>query len=169
VGTPERPLSDLGRTAYHGYWTREILGLLWNHDGAISIKVYSGAYLCKAVWLTLDVWSVAVWLGCVYALWQLPHVGLFAISSAALERFGLQDISEKTAIRPDDVVSTLQQLGMIQTLRGQHVIVAAPHILVAKLKQVTARLRAIIAPDWIACPALKDDHWPSTRLCIYCR
>ncbi len=39
VGTPERPLSDLGRVSYHGYWTRELLMLLASHEGTISIKV----------------------------------------------------------------------------------------------------------------------------------
>lgn len=32
VGTPERPLSDLGRVSYHGYWTRELLNILKDHE-----------------------------------------------------------------------------------------------------------------------------------------
>jgi hypothetical protein len=39
MGTPERPLSDLGRVSYHGYWTREILAILRTHEGPITIKV----------------------------------------------------------------------------------------------------------------------------------
>ena len=32
VGTPERPLSDLGRVSYHGYWTRILLTILKDHE-----------------------------------------------------------------------------------------------------------------------------------------
>jgi hypothetical protein len=42
VGTPERPLSDLGRVSYLGYWTRELLRILADHQGTISIKVVGG-------------------------------------------------------------------------------------------------------------------------------
>jgi len=82
VGTPERPLSDLGRVSYHGYWTRELLMLLASHEGTISIK----------------------------------------------------DLSNRTAIRPDDVHNTLQQLGMMQYQKGQHVICAAPGVIERQLK-----------------------------------
>ena len=39
VGTPERPLSDLGLLSYRGYWTRVLLEILKKHKGNISIKV----------------------------------------------------------------------------------------------------------------------------------
>lgn len=39
VGTPERPLSDLGLLSYKGYWTRVLLDILKKHKGNISIKV----------------------------------------------------------------------------------------------------------------------------------
>jgi len=83
VGTPERPLSDLGRVSYHGYWTREVLNILSKTQGSISIK----------------------------------------------------ELSERTAIKANDITDTLNQLGLIQQVKGQHVIVAAPHIIQAKLKQ----------------------------------
>ena len=41
VGTPERPLSDLGAVSYRGYWTRVLLSLLREHRGTISIKELS--------------------------------------------------------------------------------------------------------------------------------
>ncbi len=43
VGTPERPLSDLGLVSYRGYWTRVLLTLLRQHRGTISIKELSEA------------------------------------------------------------------------------------------------------------------------------
>ena len=39
VGTPERPLSDLGLLSYRGYWTRILLDILKKHRGNVSIKV----------------------------------------------------------------------------------------------------------------------------------
>lgn len=74
VGTPERPLSDLGLVSYRGYWTRVLLPLLLQHEGAISI----------------------------------------------------QELSDMTAIKTDDIISTLQHLGLIQYQKGQHVLVGEP-------------------------------------------
>merc|ERR1712060_695777 len=47
VGTPERPLSDLGLVSYRGYWTRVLLNLLKNHRGSISIKELSDMTMIK--------------------------------------------------------------------------------------------------------------------------
>eukprot|EP00242_Pyramimonas_sp_CCMP2087_P014883 CAMPEP_0198207764 /NCGR_PEP_ID=MMETSP1445-20131203/11191_1 /TAXON_ID=36898 /ORGANISM="Pyramimonas sp., Strain CCMP2087" /LENGTH=462 /DNA_ID=CAMNT_0043880909 /DNA_START=74 /DNA_END=1462 /DNA_ORIENTATION=- len=38
VGTPERPLSDLGQVSYRGYWTRVLLDVLREFRGSVSIK-----------------------------------------------------------------------------------------------------------------------------------
>jgi histone acetyltransferase MYST1 len=81
VGTPERPLSDLGAVSYRGYWTRQLLAILRLREGAVSIR----------------------------------------------------ELSDETMIKPEDIVSTLTHLGMIQYVKGQHVIAAAPHVVAAHL------------------------------------
>ncbi|KAJ1699574.1 hypothetical protein LUZ63_008086 [Rhynchospora breviuscula] len=82
VGTPERPLSDLGLLSYRGYWTRVLLEILKKHKGNISIK----------------------------------------------------ELSDMTAIKTDDILSTLQALDLIQYRKGQHVICADPKVLDRHLK-----------------------------------
>ncbi|XP_057838519.2 histone acetyltransferase of the MYST family 1 isoform X2 [Cryptomeria japonica] len=82
VGTPERPLSDLGFLSYRGYWTRVLLDILKKHRGNISIK----------------------------------------------------ELSDMTAIKVEDVISTLQVLDLIQYRKGQHVICADPKVLDRHLK-----------------------------------
>ena len=39
VGTPERPLSDLGAVSYRSYWSRALLKVLAEHEQTVSIKV----------------------------------------------------------------------------------------------------------------------------------
>ena len=72
VGTPERPLSDLGLVSYMSYWTRTVLNLIKDCDGDISI----------------------------------------------------QDISEISRIRQEDIIRVLQEHQMIQYAKGQHVLFA---------------------------------------------
>lgn len=47
VGTPERPLSDLGLVSYRSYWTRVILSLIKEWEGAISINEIRDATMIK--------------------------------------------------------------------------------------------------------------------------
>ena len=41
MGTPERPLSDLGLVSYRSYWAHVLLSIMQSHRGAISIKQLS--------------------------------------------------------------------------------------------------------------------------------
>ncbi|KAF8411547.1 hypothetical protein HHK36_004101 [Tetracentron sinense] len=82
VGTPERPLSDLGLLSYRGYWTRVLLDILKKHKSNISIK----------------------------------------------------ELSDMTAIKAEDILTTLQSLDLIQYRKGQHAICADPKVLDRHLK-----------------------------------
>ncbi|GMH35417.1 hypothetical protein BSKO_03285 [Bryopsis sp. KO-2023] len=83
VGTPERPLSDLGLISYRACWTRVLLNVLKDHEGSISIK----------------------------------------------------ELSDITAIKTDDIISTLRGLNMIQYKKGQHVICAAKSLVEKHLSE----------------------------------
>jgi histone acetyltransferase MYST1 len=48
VGSPERPLSDLGAVSYRSYWTRVVLEALRGHKGSLSIKDISEATAVRA-------------------------------------------------------------------------------------------------------------------------
>ena len=38
VGSPEKPLSDLGKLSYRSYWTWILLDILKDTQGTVSIK-----------------------------------------------------------------------------------------------------------------------------------
>ncbi|CAN0383003.1 unnamed protein product, partial [Ectocarpus sp. 13 AM-2016] len=70
VGSPEKPLSDLGKLSYRSYWTYVLMNLLRDYKGELSIRL----------------------------------------------------ISNMTAIKTEDIISTLQSLNLIRYWKGQHVI-----------------------------------------------
>jgi histone acetyltransferase MYST1 len=84
VGSPEKPLSDLGLLSYRSYWAQVLLEILRKHRGNLSIK----------------------------------------------------DLSEMTAIKTEDIISTLQSLNLIKYWKGQHIICVTPKIVEEHLKQM---------------------------------
>ena len=90
VGSPERPLSDLGAVSYRSYWTRVILETLNDSaKGGLSIK----------------------------------------------------DISDRTSIRTEDVVRTLEGLSLIKFWKGDHVISATQKIIEEHMMTLKPSLR----------------------------
>ncbi|XP_041370165.1 histone acetyltransferase KAT7-like isoform X2 [Gigantopelta aegis] len=71
VGSPERPLSDLGLLTYRTYWKEVLLNYLHK---------YSSSEIC------------------------------------------IKDVSQETAINANDIVSTLQTLGMLKYWKGKHLV-----------------------------------------------
>lgn len=71
VGSPEKPLSDLGLLGYRSYWSHVLVDLLRSEDSS-ALSVYA--------------------------------------------------ISEKTMMKTEDIVGTLQALHLIQYYEGQHII-----------------------------------------------
>lgn len=72
AGSPEKPLSDLGKISYRSYWKYVLLSLLAQHPNRKSLS--------------------------------------------------LKDISNLTAIKVEDIISTLQSLNMVKQWKGQHVV-----------------------------------------------
>jgi len=83
IGTPEKPLSDLGWLSFRSYWISVLLELLRkNKAGSLSIK----------------------------------------------------EISLQTSIKTEDIISSLQSLGLLKYYKGQHIISVTPKILDEHLK-----------------------------------
>lgn len=85
TGSPEKPLSDLGKVSYRSYWTYVLMNLLAEHDTSTDISI--------------------------------------------------NDICERTGIKTEDIISTLQSLDMVKVWKGQHVVYVKQSIISDYMKQ----------------------------------
>jgi len=112
VGTPEKPLSDLGKVSYRAYWTRVLLETL-----------------------------------------------------SANPNLSIDELARATAIKHEDVISTLQFLGLIRYVRGEHVVSASPKLLEQHMShlihppRLTVDLKSL---KWTP-PQIKKAEAPVTR------
>ena len=84
IGSPEKPLSDLGKLSYRSYWSWVLLEILRNSKTTLSIK----------------------------------------------------ELSCRTSISQEDVISTLQSLNMVRYWKGQHVICVTHKLIEEHLRSV---------------------------------
>jgi len=109
VGTPEKPLSDLGLLSFRSYWTNVLLEILRKHRGNLSIK----------------------------------------------------DISAMTAIKTEDIISTLQSLNLIKYWKGQHIISVTPKLIEEHLKNASKQTVKIDPKNlhWAPMPPTKQARY----------
>ena len=107
VGSPEKPLSDLGKLSYRSYWTYVILTTLRAHAG---------------------------------------------------EPLSIRQVSAATAIKVEDILSTLQALGAIRVWRGQHVVAISQAMITEHLASDKSGASCCVPTSirWGAKPAAKQ-------------
>ncbi|CAG8767838.1 4531_t:CDS:2, partial [Acaulospora morrowiae] len=97
IGTPERPLSDLGLTSYYSYWQEAILDI------------------------------------CMEAAQNKRELSI-------------EEISVRTSIDTDDVISTLHFLNAFREYK-RHIAIVLDHRLIALYKEIKARKKLTIAEN----------------------
>ena len=103
LGTPERPLSDLGQLSYRSYWGEVLVELLWQEK----------------------------------ARKQATHSTV-------------KEMAMQTSIKHEDIIQTLQSLGLIQYWKGQYIVNPSQKALDEHRKQMStsiAKRKVVFKPE----------------------
>ncbi|XP_056262505.1 histone acetyltransferase KAT8 isoform X3 [Pseudoliparis swirei] len=118
VGSPEKPLSDLGKLSYRSYWSWVLLEILRDFRGTLSIKDLR---------------------------WRDTHTHTRTHTHTHLPHPPLSVPSQMTSITQSDIISTLQSLNMVKYWKGQHVICVTPKLVEEHLKSAQYKKPPITA------------------------
>ena len=135
VGTPERPLSDLGMVSYRSYWAHELLTILEGHRGNISIRRLSELSHFKVRRRPLFLWTFSLW---AFVLWASPSSAPVARRVVVEPACSLLTTAGARLWQVDDITNTLQALGVIKYFKGQHMISVSPRLVQEHLGSVAA-------------------------------
>jgi histone acetyltransferase MYST1 len=94
LGSPEKPLSDLGKLSYRSYWTYVVLRTLREHEGQLSIKDIS-----EITSITPDDIVSTLQALNLLRVWKGQHV--VVVSQAVIERYLDSNSSGKHFAKPE--------------------------------------------------------------------
>ena len=115
VGSPERPLSDLGLISYRSYWKDVILTYLLRHSKLTTISVRGERTnffsLCMQSIVYVQCVLARSGVGCLVKVVIIARIILLSV-----------EVSQETGLNSDDVISTLQYYSLLKYWKGNHII-----------------------------------------------